>query len=319
MKRRTIIICMLFAFIFTISFIFYRLPITAVVYPAVLCAVAGIILMAVDFLRFKKRHKDFDEIIRLRSFLISDIPEAENLPEEDYCKIVSLLRQELSQLETEFASKYNDMTDYYTVWAHQIKTPIASMKLTLQNEDSPAFRKLTSDLFRIEQYVEMVLAFLRLDSASTDYVFKEQSADTLIKNSIKKFAPDFINRKLRLDYEETEIMFVTDEKWFSFVLEQIISNALKYTREGGIHIYTREEKLFIEDTGIGIAPEDVPRVFENGYTGINGRTDKSASGIGLYLCKRVCDNLGIGISIDSKVGEGTRVCLDLEQYKLRKE
>ena len=319
MKRRTIIICMLFAFIFTISFIFYRLPVTAVVYPAVLCAVSGIILMSVDFLRFKKRHKDFDEIIRLRSFLISDIPEAENLPEEDYCKIVSLLRQELSQLETGFASRYNDMTDYYTVWAHQIKTPIASMKLTLQNEDSPAFRKLTSDLFRIEQYVEMVLAFLRLDSVSTDYVFKELSADTLIKNSVKKFAPDFINKKLRLDYEETDIMLVTDEKWFSFVLEQIISNALKYTREGGIHIYTREKKLFIEDTGIGIAPEDVPRVFENGYTGINGRTDKSASGIGLYLCKRVCDNLGIGISIESKVGEGTRVCLDLEQYKLRKE
>ena len=193
------------------------------------------------------------------------------------------------------------------------------MKLTLQNEDSPAFRKLTSDLFRIEQYVEMVLAFLRLDSVSTDYVFKELSADTLIKNSVKKFAPDFINKKLRLDYEETDIMLVTDEKWFSFVLEQIISNALKYTREGGIHIYTREKKLFIEDTGIGIAPEDVPRVFENGYTGINGRTDKSASGIGLYLCKRVCDNLGIGISIESKVGEGTRVCLDLEQYKLRKE
>ena len=212
------------------------------------------------------------------------------------------------------------MTDYYTVWAHQIKTPIASMRLTLQNEDSALSRKLTSDLFRIEQYVEMVLTFLRLDAESTDYVFKEYDLDSIVKSAVRKFSSEFIDRKLRLIYEPLNAFVITDEKWLSFVIEQILSNALKYTPSGSITISLVGEKtLRIQDTGIGIDPSDLPRIFENGYTGFNGRTDRKASGIGLYLCRRVCNNLGHTITASSIADVGTAIDIDLTQTKVEME
>ena len=212
------------------------------------------------------------------------------------------------------------MIDYYTVWAHQIKTPIAAMRLTLQNEDTPLTRKLTNDLYRIEQYVEMVLTFLRLNSDSTDYVFKEYDLDNIVKSAVKKFSSEFIGHKLRLIYDPLNTSVITDEKWLSFVIEQVLSNALKYTPSGSITISLVGEKtLRIEDTGIGIAPSDLPRIFENGYTGFNGRTDKKASGIGLYLCRRVCNNLGHTITANSTVDVGTAIDIDLTQTKLEME
>ena len=194
------------------------------------------------------------------------------------------------------------------------------MRLHLQNEDSALSRTLTSDLHRIEQYVEMVLTFLRLNSESTDYVIKEYDLDKIIKSAVRKFSADFIGRKLSLVYEPVNTTVITDEKWLSFVIEQVLSNALKYTPAGSITITLENEKtLRIRDTGIGIAPEDLPRIFENGYTGYNGRTDKKASGIGLYLCKRICNNLGHTITARSMVDVGTIIDIDLLQTKLEVE
>ena len=212
------------------------------------------------------------------------------------------------------------MIDYYTVWAHQIKTPIASMRLHLQNEDSPFARNLLKDLYNIERYVEMVLTFLRLDSDSTDYVFKEYDLDKIVKTSLKKFSREFIDRKLTLIYEPINTTVLTDEKWLGFVIEQVLSNALKYTPSGSITVSLQPPKtLRICDTGIGIAPEDLPRIFENGYTGFNGRTDKSSSGIGLYLCRRICNNLGHGITATSTVDVGTAIDIDLSKRKIEIE
>ena len=166
----------------------------------------------------------------------------------------------------------------------------------------------------------MVLAFLRLDEGGSDYVLRECPLDGIIRGAVRKFAPEFIGRKLRLDYAPVEFTAVTDEKWLSFVLEQLLSNALKYTREGSIRIAMDAPGILtVSDTGIGIAPEDLPRIFEKGYTGKNGRRDRTASGIGLYLCRRICTNLGIGISAASEIGVGTTIRLDLTQYPLRAE
>ena len=162
-------------------------------------------------------------------------------------------------------------------------------------------------------YVEMVLTFLRLDSDSTDYVIREISLDDVIKPAIRKFARDFITKKLTMDFTETNFKAISDEKWLSFVIEQVLSNAVKYTNNGGIKIYMESGVLCIEDTGIGISAEDLPRVFENGYTGFNGREDKRASGIGLYLCKRICDNLGHKISAESTPGAGTKIRIDMNR------
>ena len=289
--------------IFASSYLLFDMQPIAVLYPLILTVVIGLIAMGFDLAAFVNRHN---------TILSEELPAPKNRLEEDYQYIIEKLKEEAKMAEQKASSDYTDMVEYYTVWAHQIKTPIAAMRLNLQSEDTESARKLMGDLNRIEAYVEMVLTFLRLDSNNTDYLIKEYDIDEIIKPAVRKFSREFILKKLKLEYEPVNHKAVTDSKWLSFIIEQIISNAVKYTSEGSVHIYMNEPGvLCIEDTGIGISAEDLPRIFENGYTGFNGREDKRASGIGLYLCKRICDNLGHKISAESKVGEGTKLILDL--------
>ena len=310
----------LFSGIFALCFLLYRLPMETVAYPVFLCTLCGLAFLICDFLKVKRRHRALRKMQGMTAELILALPEASGIETRDYQTLIRRLLEENAALCQAFSARYQDMTEYYTVWVHQIKTPITSMKLSLETEDTPLSGKLSSDLRRIEQYVEMVLVFLRLDSDSSDYVFREYDLDEILKQSIAGLAADFIARRLTLDYQPVNLTVVTDEKWLSFVIGQILSNALKYTRKGSVKIFLQEPAvLCIEDTGIGIAPEDLPRVFEKGYTGYNGRRDMRASGIGLYLCKRICDKLGIGIQVESRLDQGTKVCLNLEQYDGRVE
>ena len=318
-RWKRLLMLLLFVCIFAFSFWVYRLPVRAVIYPCALCLLFGAVFAAYDITKAYRRHKFFKELHRRNTELISALPEPEGIVDSDYQQLISVLKEKIAEITAQTDSRIRDTVDYYTVWAHQIKTPIAAMRLTLQKEDVPEARRLASELSRIEQYVEMVLVFVRLGSDYSDYVFARQDIDEIIRSSVKKFASEFIDRRIRLEYDSVDIQAVTDEKWFAFVVEQLLSNALKYTREGSIKIYSEGKVLCIKDTGIGIAPEDLPRVFDKGYTGCNGRTDRRASGLGLYLCRRICENLGIDISISSTVGEGTTVRLDLGQYKLGKE
>lgn len=319
-RWRGIAVAILFCLIFAVTFALYHLPIEAVTYPASICGALGLVLLSIDFRRVLAKHKKLERIRTITDAMAESFPKVEGMEDADYQQIIHLLADEQGQFRTATNQRYEDMMDYYTIWAHQIKTPIASMRLHLQNEDSVLSRTLTSDLHRIEQYVEMVLTFLRLNSESTDYVIKEYDLDKIIKQAVRKFSSDFIGRKLSLVYEPVNTTVVTDEKWLSFVIEQVLSNALKYTSAGSITISLENEKtLRIRDTGIGIAPEDLPRVFENGYTGYNGRADKKASGIGLYLCKRICSNLGHTITARSIVDVGTIIDIDLSQTKLEVE
>lgn len=318
--RRIFIVEIIFIIIFAVSFLLYHLPIGAVIYPTLLCAVLGILIVVFDFLRVKREHETLQSIRGITDTLAAEFPNVDGIKDEDYQQIIRLISEEHGAYRIETNQKYVEMIDYYTVWAHQIKTPIASMRLHLQNEDSALARTLTSDLHRIEQYVEMVLTFLRLDSDSTDYVIKEYDLDKIVKQTVRKFSADFIGQKLSLVYEPVNTKVITDEKWLSFVIGQVLSNALKYTPAGSIEITLEKEKVLrIRDTGIGISPEDLPRIFENGYTGYNGRADKKASGIGLYLCKRVCKNLGHTITASSTVDKGTTIDIDLSQTKLEVE
>lgn len=302
------------ALIFAVTFYLYGLTLYAVLYPVLLCLSVIAVFTALKFMRDRKKHDELARIKDLPADMISSLPEPESLIEEDYQTIIKTLQKEIRTLKKSDDEKFRETVDYYTVWAHQIKTPIASMKLTLQGEDTPVSRRMSSDLFKIEQYVEMVLTFLRLESHSTDYVFKSHSLDSIVRQSVKRFSGEFIAKRLNLDYGLVEGTAVTDEKWLSFVIEQIISNAVKYTNDGKIKICTSEPLvLTISDTGIGILPEDLPRIFENGYTGQNGRYDKRATGIGLYLCRRICDKLGIKISVSSEPGLGTSVTLDMRK------
>lgn len=315
---RTIGMCVLFAVILMVSFELYALPLEAVLYPVCLCVAMGILFLAHDHAKARAKHRMLTQLRSLPDDLADMLPEARTPAEEDYRQLISLLCAQRKRMEDEMNARYTDMIDYYTLWAHQIKTPISAMRLTLQNEDSPVSRRLMSELFRVEQYVEMVLTFLRLDTGASDYVIRSCDLDAIARQCVKKFAGEFIGRRIRMEYRELSIRVVTDEKWLAVVIEQVLSNALKYTREGGcVSIYLEAPgTLCIRDTGIGIAPEDLPRIFENGYTGCNGRVDKRASGIGLHLCKRICDNLGHTISAQSRLDEGTVIRIGLERRKL---
>lgn len=306
--------------VFASVFFLYRIPIQIFLYPAVLCVILAILFLSLDFLRKKRKHERLFRLQGMTTAMTAAFPEKETVEDKDYQELLEAVLQEAAELENQKNLRYQEMLDYYTVWVHQIKTPIAAMKLNLQKEDTAEARRLSSELFRIEQYVEMVLAYLRLDAPSNDYVFREHSLDEIIRQSVKRFAPEFIGKKIRLAYEPVEKSIITDEKWLSFVLEQVISNALKYTKEGSVKIYMKEpEVLCIEDTGIGIAPSDLPRIFEKGYTGYNGRSGASSSGIGLYLCRRILKKLGAKISAESEVGKGTKIMIYLEQYPLKTE
>lgn len=319
-KRKLFILFFAFSLFFYVSFSLYHLPVSAVLYPVCVCIFASAVYILADFRTVRKKHHMLDRLKKLSASEIEDFPPPDSISDDDYREAVLSLKKEIAGSEAASDKKYSDMMDYYTVWVHQIKTPIASMKLILENMDSQDSRKLSAELFRIEQYVGMVLTYLRLDTSATDYVFSETNLDDIIRQSIKSFAGEFILRKLRLDYSPVQKTVLTDEKWLSFVIGQIVSNALKYTFEGSIRIYMKDDKtLCIKDSGIGISPEDLPRIFENGYTGHNGRNDKKASGIGLYLCKCICDRLGHTISAESKPGEGTAVSIYFDRYDLKAE
>lgn len=297
--------------VFASSYFLFDMPAVTVLYPLILSTSALIVAGVIDFVFTFNKHRKLTQY---------EISASSDLIEKDYQEIISKLKEEEEYSRQKATSDYNNMIEYYTVWAHQIKTPIASMRLQIQSEDTESARKLMGDLNRIESYVEMVLTFLRLDSDSTDYLIKEYDLDEIIRPSIRKFSREFILKKLKLEYEPVSFKTITDSKWLSFIIEQVISNAVKYTSEGFVRIYMSEPGILcIEDTGVGISEEDLPRIFENGYTGFNGREDKRASGIGLYLCKRIADNLGHKIYAESKVGEGTKILLDMRTKKLEVE
>lgn len=257
LKSKTALLCFLFiaVMVFSASFALYHLPVEAVLYPALLVTFIGLMFLTADWLRTRAKCRRLEQTTSVTAEMLTDLPQTDTLPEAAWSHLAAGLRDELIESKAAARSDYQEMVDYYTVWAHQIKTPIASMKLTLQNEDSELSRQLRSDLFRTQQYADMVLAFLRLGSDNTDYVFRTVSLDDVIRPSVRKFAPEFIRRKLSLHYETIDTALVTDEKWLAFVLEQLLSNALKYTKKGSITLQmTDEHTLCIADTGIGIAP-----------------------------------------------------------------
>ncbi len=314
------VVCALFFFV-AASSLLYGLPLASVGYAALLCLFIGGVSLAVGFRRFSRLHKQLTALAASRPLLLEgELPAPGSLSERDYQLILEALRRENARTASESSRRFRDMMEYYTLWAHQIKTPIAGMELILRRDETPENAELREQLFRIEQYADMVLGYLRLDSDQSDFVFARYDLDGIVRQALRKFAFQFVRRRLQLRYEDLNTQVLTDEKWLLFVLEQILSNALKYTPEGAISIYMEEnETLVIRDTGIGIRPEDLPRVFDRGFTGFNGRAEKSSTGIGLYLCRRICGKLGHTIDITSAPGEGTAVHIGLASLPLETE
>ncbi|MDE6904130.1 MAG: sensor histidine kinase [Lachnospiraceae bacterium] len=323
LREHLSVICIeiLFVCIFAVVFSLYHLPLAAVLYPAFLCFLAGAVFFCFRMHRAYVGHK---RLVLLQSLkgtkvwevLEKDFPGKGNIQEKDYRRIIENLCGELRGREEETAAAYREMKDYFTVWVHQIKTPIASIRLSLSGEDTLLSRKMASDILHMEQYVDMVLTYFKMGGHSSDYVFSDVNLDEVIRENIRKLRGDFIMKKLALIYEPIKETVVSDEKWLSFVIEQVLSNALKYTQEGSVTIFLEKPGILcIRDTGIGIAPQELPRIFEKGFTGEKGREDKRATGIGLYLCRQICDKIGAKIWAESREESGTTVKIDLRGGK----
>ena len=317
---KVIFLFIVFALVFGIVFSLYDLEIEAIYYSVMLCSFIGLIYICINFINYYKKHIQLYKLQNEISISLENLPSPKTLMEEDYTNLILTLNKEYKTYISKSDIAKSDMIDYYTMWVHQIKTPISAMKLLIQTSESEISSDLSSELFKIEQYVEMVLSYIRLGSNENDFVIKEYDLDNIVRQAIRKYAPLFIRKKINLDFQPTTYKVLTDEKWLVFVIEQLLSNAIKYTNKGKISIYSLEnKKLVIEDTGIGISKEDIPRIFDKGFTGYNGRTDKKATGLGLYLCKNILDKLSHKISIESEVGVKTKVILDLSMLNVNIE
>lgn len=313
----TLLLFCLLLLIFGVVLNLYSVPAEPFIYSMELCLLSGAIFLVFGFIRFCRRSHKRSSLIGVIEHAYEELPKAESLMENDYQAMVTSLIRKVGELETSLKSQRQDSLDYYAAWVHQIKTPIAAMQLMLQSEDTEEHRDMAQELFRIEQYVDMVLNYSRLGSDTNDLVIRRLSLDDVIRRSIRKYAPQFIQRKIRLHYEGTDLTVISDEKWLCFIIEQLLSNALKYTLEGEIRIQVSpDEVLSIQDSGIGIAPEDLPRIFEKGYTGYNGRSDHKSTGLGLYLCRKAAHLLGIRLTASSTPGEGSCFCIDLKKKEL---
>ncbi|MDD3810209.1 MAG: sensor histidine kinase [Erysipelotrichaceae bacterium] len=233
--------------------------------------------------------------------------------EGSFLQIITGLNESLDKQNTANRRSYQVMINYYTLWVHQIKTPIAALKLLTQEQGN---NLMIMELIKIEQYVAMVLEYLRLEDIHNDLNFARLSLEKVVAGALKKQAGFFAAKKIGLDLQIQDVTILSDEKWLTFALEQVLSNALKYTRQGKITIYNEGCRLYIKDTGIGIDPSDLPRVFERGFTGVIGRQDKKASGLGLYLTKRILDTLNHPITIESIRNQGTTVMIDCHKKQI---
>ena len=292
----------------------YRLFWQPILYSMLMCGFLSSCFLLIGFLKYYKRYHAIYETYQNIEHSLQTLPFPNEYMEENYQLLLEAIFHSRYDVIESMKKKETDNSDYYTRWIHQIKTPIAAMNLLLQAKDYENNKMIMrQELFKIEQYAEMALYYLRMQNMSSDLLLKEQNIYLIIKDEVKKYSSSFIQKKLTLDFEEFSLKVITDEKWLGFVIEQILSNCVKYTNSGGISITCRNNLLTITDTGIGIREEDLPRIFEKGFTGYNGRMDKKSTGIGLYLCKQVMDNLGLEIKVSSWVGQGTCFRIDFNQ------
>ncbi|MDE6739465.1 MAG: sensor histidine kinase [Lachnospiraceae bacterium] len=336
LRDRYIILCLyvlIIAVFFGVAALYdYVQVLRNMLYAVELTLFFGVLATLIDYRNYRARCYSLFLAVQKEEERTRDLPEAQNLPEVLYRQLLMEEEQEKRKLLTRYDEKQKDMADYYTMWTHQIKTPIAAMRLLLQGSEEMGSgqaeldrQRETEELFKIEQYAQMALYFARLDSASSDFLFREYDVQEIVKQAVRKYSVLFLRSGLTFRMEEFELRAVTDEKWLCFVVEQVFSNALKYTWQGGIAIYGADAQgnpeegkvsyLVIEDTGIGIRESDLPRIFERGFTGYNGRLDKKATGLGLYLCNQIIDRMSHTLRVKSEPGVGTKVILGFVQEK----
>jgi signal transduction histidine kinase len=278
-----------------------------------------IIYLISRYIYYRSYYKSLSDIVEnQRDEIINRLPKPKSYEQILFQEVLlSLNNEQNSKIQSLFHQK-KDYEEFITSWVHQVKTPIAVSRLLIENNlntpNKETLYSLEEELDKVENYIEQALYHSKIDDFSKDYLINEVGLDRLVKEAVKKQAKAFINKKINIEIDKTDLMVITDKKWLSFIIDQVLSNSLKYTSDRGkIKIYgsieDKAQKLIIEDNGIGIKIEDLDRVFEKGFTGYNGRENYKSTGIGLYLSKKLARKLGHDIDIESKHGEYTKVTI----------
>lgn len=321
-KREVIGLFVLYLLLGGIVYYLYQLSWGPAIYTGILAGVCTCLRLITGYVSYRKKREQLKTLLKQEEIQLEQelFPKPEGSLESLYQE---LLKKEEKKARTEKELGRERLLHdraYYTRWSHQIKTPIAAMELLLA-ETPPDVRAMKRELLKTGQYVEMALNYQKLEGTGKDLVIRTCSLREMVGEAVKKVGSLLIYKKIRMELGNLEREVLTDEKWFLFILEQLLTNAAKYTGEGGMVKIglDREGRLFLADNGMGICPEDLPRVFEWGYTGNNGRLDKKATGIGLSLVKSAAEMLGHHIEIASRPGEGTCVTLTLQRQELEIE
>lgn len=308
-----------FLFIFFAIFAIYRLPMNTFLYAAIICLSVGMIYMTYDFYKFHAKQTHLQALQKSVAAGLENLPNPTTLEEYEYQELLRILHKEQQLLVLSTDKKHKDLIEYYTLWTHQIKTPLAAISLLLQSDNQKINQELELQILEVEKYVDMALQYLRIDYMYSDLTLEKYSIQKIVKKAVKSYSKTFIYKGIAIEMNGRDQIVLTDEKWLLFVLKQILSNSLKYTNTGKISIEIKNDSLIIQDTGIGIRSEDIPRIFEKGFTGYSGRIEEKSTGLGLYLSKRILDNLGHSIEISSAEGLGTRVKIGLSRAALEIE
>lgn len=337
---RWLAVILFIALVMTGTMLLNGIPFYEIGYGMLLCGFVAAAAVLVGYGRHCESFRQLEQMQANIAAIACDMKAPEYMYERQYQECIRAVAQEKDRLQREMMSRQQDLSEYYSMWVHQIKTPIAALKLLTDEEMNACLdddiaendmrimnvQQKQNEIFRIEQYVDMALQYTRLGAQTNDFVFERVLLDEAVKPSIYKYAKQFIHKQLRLTYVPQDISAVTDKKWLGFVIDQLLSNAVKYTKQGGVTIevtttalppdgssgserakdHARTARIVIEDTGIGIRAEDLPRVCEMGYTGYNGHSDQYSTGIGLYLCRAILDRLGHQFVLTSEQGRGTR-------------
>ena len=310
LRSRKLLCSLLFIF-YSLLFIFSYLfedERTVLQYVMILLLLTSLIGLILDFV---KQYQNF------RHAVLYGESDAYTPLEALLTSKIRTLEKDKKELKIQHQEKQSDLLDYYTLWVHQIKTPIAASKLLVQDlQEQTLKNQLEQELFKIDSYTNLVLQYLRLESFHDDLVVEKENIEDLVKEVVKKYALFFIQQGLSLNLHDLNHTVITDKKWFLVILEQVLSNSLKYTKQGSIEIFFQEDTLYMKDTGLGIQNSDLLRVFERGFSGYNGRLTHQSSGLGLYLSKKIADKLGHKLHLHSVVGEGTTVMITFKEKKL---
>ncbi|EEL99714.1 Sensor histidine kinase [Bacillus mycoides DSM 2048] len=277
-----------------------------------------IIYMAIEFIKCKNYYNEINGILENleKKYLLPEVVKESNfIHGEKLNAILKEVSRDMHENVKYYSDMQSDYREYIETWVHEIKTPIASTKLIIENNQNEVTNKIDSQLDRIEGFVEQVLYYSRSNNVGKDYIIKPINLDDVVRTVIKRNYRDFIHKRIKLDMKNINEIVYSDKKWVEFIVNQILGNSIKYSnnKEQMIRIYSIKKAnsviLTIEDNGVGIITKDINRVFEKGFTGENGRRFSKSTGMGLYLCEKLCSKLGMKIGIESEVNKGTRVTL----------